>query len=203
MTEMIPRWDERLGLARQDNAEVRGQLLDEQRDRLLRLAQQKLQGRVTVRVDPLDVVQETFLQAHRSFDQFQGDEEGAFRAWLDRILDNTITRALRNHLLLQKRTLNREQPLDDPQANSWCAGPQLDAGHTTPSQRAMRNEDEERLNRALEQLPDTQREAVRLRHLQGWSLAAIAEHLGRSTVATAALIKRGMESLRKHMDTEG
>jgi DNA-directed RNA polymerase specialized sigma24 family protein len=41
-----------------------------------------------------------------------------------------------------------------------------------------------------------------LRHLEGWSLAQIAEHLGRSTQAAAGLIKRGLIALRSHLKTE-
>jgi RNA polymerase sigma-70 factor (ECF subfamily) len=48
-------------------------------------------------------------------------------------------------------------------------------------------------------LPDDQREAVRLRHLEGWALADIAQHLGRTPAATAGLIKRGMQALRRQL----
>ena len=201
MAESTSDWADRLSCARRDAA-VLGQLLEGLRPRLLQLAQQKLHGRVTVRVDAPDVVQETFLQAHRGFDQFSGDDPGAFRAWLERILENTVARALRNHLLLQKRNLNREQSIDVPGAGSSAPGMQLDGHLTTPSQKAMRHEDEARLARALERLPQAQRVAVYLRHLENWSLAAIAEHMGRTPVATAALIKRGMEALRKQMGAE-
>jgi RNA polymerase sigma-70 factor (ECF subfamily) len=61
----------------------------------------------------------------------------------------------------------------------------------------MRGEEAERLSRALVALPDDQREAVRLRHLEGWPLADIARHLGRTPAATAGLIKRGMQTLRR------
>jgi RNA polymerase sigma-70 factor (ECF subfamily) len=60
----------------------------------------------------------------------------------------------------------------------------------------MRAEDAERLVRALAALPEDQREAVRLRHLEGWPLTAIAEKLDRSLAAAAGLIKRGMQTLR-------
>jgi RNA polymerase sigma-70 factor (ECF subfamily) len=202
MTELGRGWDELIAQARRDGEAARGLLMEEHRGHLMRVAQQRLHGRLTVRLDPADAVQEAFLLAHRAFDQFLGDEEMAFRAWLERILENAITRAVRNHLLLQKRSLAREQPLGEPRADS--AGPenQLDAGASTPSQRAMRREDEARLSRALELLPDAQRDAVRLRHLEGWPLAAIAARLGRTTVATAALVKRGMEALRKHLGEE-
>jgi RNA polymerase sigma-70 factor (ECF subfamily) len=75
----------------------------------------------------------------------------------------------------------------------------LDGGLTSPSQKAIRGEDAERLSRALAALPDDQREAVRLRHLEGCALAEIAQRLGRTPAATAGLIKRGMKTLRREL----
>jgi RNA polymerase sigma-70 factor (ECF subfamily) len=48
-------------------------------------------------------------------------------------------------------------------------------------------------------LPEAQREALVLQHWHGWSLAQIAEHLGRSKAAAAGLIKRGLQQLRSHL----
>ena len=55
------------------------------------------------------------------------------------------------------------------------------------------------LGGALYQMWSVQREAVRLRHLEGWALADIARHLDRTPAATAGLIKRGMQALRRQL----
>ncbi len=198
-----PRWNELLRRARADDPAAWGRLLEAQRAHLGAFAEQRLRGRVAVRVDSADVVQQTFLEAHRHLDQFQGETQTAFRAWLTRILENNIARTLRNHLLLQKRNLRREQPLGEGQGSDSAAGQEPEAGTSTPSKRAMRHEEEDRLARALAKLPKDQQEAVRLRHLQGLALAEIAKQLGRTSVATAALVKRGMEALRKQLRREG
>jgi RNA polymerase sigma-70 factor, ECF subfamily len=70
---------------------------------------------------------------------------------------------------------------------------------SSPSQRAMRGEQAVALATALETLPPDQREAVRLRHLEGRSLNEIAAHLGRTPAAAAGLIKRGMQTLRERL----
>jgi RNA polymerase sigma-70 factor (ECF subfamily) len=49
---------------------------------------------------------------------------------------------------------------------------------------------------ALLHLPDDQRRAVELHHLQGLSLAEVGRHLGRSREAVAGLVFRGLKSLR-------
>jgi RNA polymerase sigma-70 factor (ECF subfamily) len=51
----------------------------------------------------------------------------------------------------------------------------------------------------LETLPDTQREAVVRHYWQGQSLQEIGQHLGRSPVAVAGLLKRGLQQLRSRL----
>ena len=69
----------------------------------------------------------------------------------------------------------------------------------SPSQRAERNEQLVQLAEALSRLPELQREALLLRHCQGWALADIARHLGRTRAAVASLLRRGLEQLREHL----
>jgi RNA polymerase sigma-70 factor (ECF subfamily) len=173
--------------------------MEARREYLRLLAERQLQGRVAVRVDASDVVQQTFLEAHQSFSQFLGQAEPEWNAWLETILGHKVARTIRDHAEAQKRDVRREQPLANPASGDSGPQPTPAAGTTSPSQRAMRREDVERLTRALEELPADQRDAVRLRHLEGWSLADIARHFGRTPAATAGLIKRGMQALRKHL----
>ena len=49
---------------------------------------------------------------------------------------------------------------------------------------------------ALESLPDTQRQAVELHYLNGWTLKQIAEHMDKSTTAVAGLLHRGLKNLK-------
>jgi RNA polymerase sigma-70 factor (ECF subfamily) len=77
----------------------------------------------------------------------------------------------------------------------------LAAEQSSPSQKAERNEEAVRLAQALATLPEMQREVVVLRHCQGWSLADISRHLGRSPAAVAGLLHRGLEQLRSLMQS--
>jgi RNA polymerase sigma-70 factor (ECF subfamily) len=185
--------------AQRGDREALGQLLEAQRSALRRLAERQLEGRIAVRVDASDIIQQTFLQAHRSFPQFAGQDVRQLAAWLEGILDHKVAGAIRDHALLQKRNVQRDRSLDDSHGGMASLKQQLDAGHSTPSQKAMRGEEEQLLSQALNVLPNDQREAVRLRHLEGWALADIARHLGRSPAATAGLIKRGMQALRRQL----
>jgi RNA polymerase sigma-70 factor (ECF subfamily) len=185
--------------ARQGDREALGRLLEAQRAALHRLAERQLDGRIAVRVDASDIIQQTFLEAHRSFRQFAGADTRELAAWLQGILDHKVAGAIRDHALLQKRNVHRDRSLDDSHGGVASLKQQLDAGLSSPSQKAIRGEEAERLAQALAVLPDDQREAVRLRHLECWALAEIARQLGRSPAATAGLIKRGMQALRRQL----
>jgi RNA polymerase sigma-70 factor (ECF subfamily) len=199
MNDDVVSTDELLQQARRGDLDALGQLLETQRTALRRLAEGRLGERIEVRVDASDVIQQTFLEAHRSFQQFAGQDARELSAWLHGILDHKVAGAVRDHTLLQKRDVRREQSMDDSHGGKAPLKQQLNAGHSSPSQKAIRGEEEQRLFEALTSLPDDQREAVRLRHLEGWALADIAQHLGRSPTATAGLIKRGMQTLRHRL----
>jgi RNA polymerase sigma-70 factor (ECF subfamily) len=49
-------------------------------------------------------------------------------------------------------------------------------------------------------LPDDQRTALELRHLQGLPIAEVAREMGRSTAAVGSLLYRGLKALRDFLD---
>lgn len=69
------------------------------------------------------------------------------------------------------------------------------AGPPTPSQHVGNKEELLRLADALTELPNDQRDAVILCHLQGMPLEAIARQLERSQAAVAGLVYRGLKKL--------
>jgi RNA polymerase sigma-70 factor (ECF subfamily) len=76
----------------------------------------------------------------------------------------------------------------------------LAAEQTSPSQQAVRQEDLLRLAEALARLPEDQRAAVELHHLEGRTLAETAAALGRTRAAVASLVFRGLRNLRQRLD---
>jgi RNA polymerase sigma-70 factor, ECF subfamily len=174
---------------------AKGQLFERCRPYLRILAQRQITGALARRLDPSDVVQQTLLEAHRDFRDFVGASEPELAAWLERILAHNVAETIRFHAITAKRAVGREEPAGGC-AKATAGWQELPEDSSSPSQRAMRGEEALRLARAMEGLPHAQREAVRLRHLEGWPLARIASELGKSVPATAGLIKRGMQSLR-------
>jgi RNA polymerase sigma-70 factor (ECF subfamily) len=195
MTKNDPGMDELIVRAREGDRDALGKLLERQRVPLRAIAQRKIGGALAARIDASDVVQQTCLSVYGNLEKFQGKTEGEFVAWLERIHEQNLQNVIRDHTRAQKRAVDRELPLD-----AGGGGGQLpSANAATPSQRAMRDEEAVNLLRVLDKLPDDQQLVVRLRHLEGWSLAQISAHLNRSEAAVVGLLKRGMQNLRRDM----
>jgi RNA polymerase sigma-70 factor, ECF subfamily len=153
------------------------------------------------RIAPSDIVQQTLLEAHERRAQFRGDE-AALAAWLRQALVNNL-RDARRAMRRARRDVRREQSLEEAvEQSSALLGKMLSAGHSSPSQQAVRNEDLLRLADALGCLPEAQREAIVLHHLHECSLAETARRLGRTDAAVAGLLHRGLRKLRELM-TQG
>lgn len=176
-----------------------GQPLGKFRNYLLLLARAQIAPRLRARMDASDVVQQTLLEAHRDLDQFSGRSEAQLAAWLRQILARNLANAIRDHGrakrdVWKERSLEAALEQSSARLDAWLA-----ADHSSPGQRAERNEAVDRLASALTAVSDDQREALVLRHLQGRSLAEIAEIMGRSPSAVAGLIHRGLTGLRARL----
>jgi RNA polymerase sigma-70 factor (ECF subfamily) len=199
MRDSVSEVEDLIERARGGDDEALGRLLEENRATLLAEAERQLRGRIAARFDSADIIQQTFLEAHSGFRGFHGQTEMQFTSWLRTILNHNIAGLLRDHTRAAKRDVRRERSMNDSGGGGEPLWRKIVAGHTTPSQRAMRAEDFARLAIALGSLTEDQREAVRLRHLEGWPLARIAERMGRTPAATAGLIKRGVQALRERI----
>jgi RNA polymerase sigma-70 factor (ECF subfamily) len=166
--------------------------MERYRDYLHLLTRMQLGPKLQAKLDTSDIVQETMLRAHAAADQFRGSGPADAAAWLRRILHNTLTDALR-HFGAEARDLNLERSLEDSSAllERWLA-----ANDSSPSERAVRQEELLRLAEALALLPADQRVAVELMHLKGHSVDEVGRIMGRSPTAVGGLLRRGMSKLR-------
>ena len=77
--------------------------------------------------------------------------------------------------------------------------PELKDGGPSPSDRIMDSERVEALYRSLDELPERQRTAVVLRHIEGMSNPEVAGILETSVDAVESLLTRGMRELRRRL----
>jgi RNA polymerase sigma-70 factor (ECF subfamily) len=161
------------------------------------LVRHRLDGRLQGKLDASGVVQQTLWEAHQGLKDFRGNHEGELAAWLRQILIRNLTDEMRR-LDASKRDLARERSLEQAvhqssaKLEAWLAQEQ-----SSPSQQAVRHEQMLDLAAALAQLPEDQRTAVELHHLEGYSLAEVGRHLERSKEAVAGLLFRGLKRLRE------
>jgi RNA polymerase sigma-70 factor, ECF subfamily len=166
------------------------------------LAELHLDRRLSGKLDPSDVVQQTMLRAYSALAEVRDARPEVLAAWLRRILASTLADAVK-HFERDKRDVNLERSLEadiDRSASGFAAW--LAADQTSPSGRAERNEELLSMVEALAELPDLMREVVVLKHCQGWTLPRIAERIGRSVPAVASLLRRGLEELRNRLNSK-
>jgi RNA polymerase sigma-70 factor, ECF subfamily len=190
--------EQRLRLARAGDGHALGRLLDPYRNYLTLLARLQIIRRLPSKVDAADLVQETFLKAHRHFDQFRGGTEAELAGWLRQILAANVANLVRHYYGTRGRDVRLECELADEldrSSQALC----LVARQSSPSQRATRREEAVLLADALARLPEDYAEVIVLRNLQGLPFAEVAGRMGRSLDGVEKLWVRALARLRRSL----
>ncbi len=198
MSRPSPDPGELLSLARAGDGCARGRLLEQYRSYLILLARLQIGRRLQGKAGASDVVQETFLEAHRDFAQFQGQSEGELVGWLRRILATNLANLVRHYVGTRRRDVRLERQLAaelDESSRALDGG--LAAQLSSPSQQAARRELAVLLADALRRLPDDHREVIVLRHLEGLTFPEVAVRMGRSVDVVKKLWPRALGRLRR------
>src|SRR5437762_8812514 len=132
---------ELLHLARSGSVPALGQLLELYRNYLKLLARLQIDRRLQGKVDASDVVQETFLEAHRDFAQFRGTTEVELVSWLRQILVCNLANLVRHYRGTQRRDIRLERELAaELNESSRALDHGLVARQSSPSQQAAYHE---------------------------------------------------------------
>jgi RNA polymerase sigma-70 factor, ECF subfamily len=182
--------------ARAGDSAVLGRLLEAYRGYLRLLARIEIGRRLQGKMDASDVVQETFLDAHRQFANFRGESEAQLLHWLREILAGTLANVVRRYFGTQARDVRLELNAGLDQS-SQALGQILFDPHSSPSQGAMRGEQTLLVAGALARLPEDYQTVLVLRHLEGLPFAQVAERMGRSVDSVEKLWLRGLARLRQ------
>ncbi len=146
--ELVARW-------RSGDAAAFSELFRKHRGRVLRLVQ-RLGARSN---DFEDLVQETFVQVHRSLGDFRG--QSRFSTWLYRVTVNVV--------LMYRRTQRNRPVLTE--APPWS----FDGEQTLPDDEVARRRRVEALYRLLDKLSDKKRTVFVLHELEGLPPAEIGK----------------------------
>lgn len=168
------------------------------RNYLLTIAHDELPPDVRTKVAPSDLVQESLIEAHRDFATFTGQQRQELLAWLRRILLHNLANAKRKYRDTSKRELAREVYLDG--FDSSTGRPvELPDVQSSPSSIFLEQERLNRLQAAIERLPDEYRLVILLRHRDHHSFDFIAARLNKTSEATRKIWSRAVERLRQEL----
>lgn len=184
--------------ARDGNDDALGRLLELYRPYLTLLARVQIGQRLQGKVDPGDLVQETFLEAHKNFERFRGSGEPQLVGWLRQILAARLADLLRRYLGAQGRDVRLEREIEDAlDRSSVLLGRVIVADGPSPSEAAVRREQAVLLADAMEKLPADYRETLVLRHFEELTFPQVAERMGRTVDSVEKLWMRALVALRQ------
>ena len=172
-------------------------LFEKYRARLAVLVHYRLSPQIRAQVEVDDILQETFLRAFREFEQFSYRGPGSFMHWLSRISEHVIVDIAR-HQNRAKRRANEFVPFRSESHPGGAEPPDS----KTPSRLLAGKENLCRLLKRLDELPRTHREVLLLSKIEGFTTAEVAEKLGKSRQATALLLHRALQRLRRTQDKD-
>lgn len=185
-----------LARAEAGDAAARQQLLEQYRDRLRRLVAVRLDRRVAARADASDVVQEALADAARKLDGYLRDRPLPFYPWLRQLAWERLSKVRRLHTA-DRRSVDREESPELPEASAVELAQRLAASVTGPVQRLVREELSARVRSALNRLSEADREVLILRHAEQLSTREAAAVLGVSEAAVKSRHLRALERLRE------
>jgi RNA polymerase sigma-70 factor (ECF subfamily) len=164
---------------------------------LFNYAQRLLQNAL----DAQEVVQDTFLRAHRALTVQYSSERCralALKPWLFRITRNLCANKRRG------RRQELERPMTDALANGETTGRTYFPDWQVPFLcRIEHREELERLDRAIARLPLESRELVALRFIEEMSYAEIASTTGQTEASLRGKVFRALRQLRDVLSAPG
>lgn len=139
----------------------------------------------------VDIVQSVCREVLEEREKFVYQGEGPLMGWLLTTALNKLRERAR-FVGRQKRDVGRETPED-------FVDPVVYASLVTPSRDAIGREEIERLEAALDRLPDDYREVVVLARIVGMPHRDISVHMGRTGAATRNLLGRALTKLMQEL----
>lgn len=176
------------------------------RVQLKRAIAMRLDTRMYGRVDPSDVVQETYLDAVRRINEFAARPQPlTLPSWLRFLALQRLVDLHRRHLGAQSRDAALEISLDSPAgphtSSVWLADQILDH-REHGCEVVLRAELRQRVRTALDQLDPLDREVLGMRHFEMLSNQEVATLLGISATASSNRYVRALRRLQSIFPTD-
>jgi RNA polymerase sigma-70 factor (ECF subfamily) len=180
-----------------------GELFVRYRDRLRWVVAARLDPRLRGRIDPSDVLQETFLEAMERFETYRREPAMPLFLWLRFLAVQRLLILHRRHFRAKRRDAAREVapgPAGAPEVSAADLAERLIGHLTSPSDAAIRAEQRRAVLEALNALEPIDREVLVLRHFEQLSNAETAQLLGLRESAASNRYVRALQRLRAILD---
>ena len=163
------------------------------------MIQVRIDPRVSARIDPSDVVQETLTIASRKLPQYLASQPIPFYPWLRQIAWEQLVHLHDRHLRAAGRSVTREnhKRLMFSDHSSVALAKVLIGSATSPSGCAIRQELSQRVRSTLAQMSAIDQEILLQRYVEQLSSKEIAAVLGISEGAVNLRHVRALERMRK------
>lgn len=168
-------------------------------DRLAAEISRKLPDDLRSLIAADDVLQETFVVAFREIHAFVPQGPGAFHAWLAAIAQHRLFDLVKAQRAAKRGGGRAALPAHANSPDDSLVGllEVLNVQEHTPSRSVARREAVSAVQVGLAALKEDYREALRLRYIEGLTVAQVAARLGRSEHAVHMLCHRGLEQLHE------
>ncbi len=195
--------DELIRRAGEGDATALAALFGRHRDRLEKMVRVRLNRQLLGRVDPDDVLQETYVDLAGQLGNYPGPEAMPVFLWLRLLTGQRLARVHRRHLGTAKRDAGRESPARQGGAGEADAASMADflVGRlTSPSGAADRAERARIVRAAIDALEPLDREIISLRTFEGLSNGEAAAVLGLAKAAASNRYVRAMGRLQAELE---
>lgn len=196
---MVADDEPQLARLREGGEQALAETLLAERDRLHRIVELRMDPKLSGRVDPGDILQETFLEARKRLARYLDNPAVPVFVWLRGVALDTLIHVHRRHIEAQRRDAGAEVSIHATAANASSTANlarSLLAGNTSPSNVAQREETHQILERALQILDEIDREVLTMRHFEQLSNDEVALILGVKKAAASRRYTRALEHIR-------
>lgn len=196
--------DSLLQRAAAGDAAARQDLLARYEKRLKRMLSVRMDRRLAARVDPSDVLPETYMDAWQKLSNYLQERPVEFYPWLRSIAWERLVDVHRAHVGAEKRSVKRERrhAMALPSESTVELVGRIAASGTSVSVQLVRKEVQERLALGLEKLRPADREVLVLRYLEQLSVKDVAGIVGVSEGAVKVRCFRAVERLHALLEAE-
>lgn len=204
MTDVTPDSARTLALLDQleeGDSQALGQLLARYRPDLRTFVDYHLDPRLRSRIDPSDVVQDAQLEVVRRINDYLERRPMPFYLWVRKTAYQRLLNLHRDHRRRGRRALDREVAW--PDRSSLLLAKPLVKSVPSPSQDAEAREFAERVSRAVNDLPEADRQVLLMRHAEDLSYNEIGCLLDIEPAAARKRYGRALIRLQKVLDAHG